>query len=74
MACALIWLSFSITSILSSSASLGGCYVEGQESPENAFHWEKTIGPIEERPGHKNVNWRYRTSDGMGFDEYLQLA
>ena len=52
----------------------GGCYVEGQESPENAFHWEKTIGPIEERPGHKNVNWRYRTSDGMGFDEYLQLA
>lgn len=52
----------------------GGCYVEGQESPENAFHWEKTIGPIEQRPGHKNVNWRYRTSDGMGFDEYLQLA
>ena len=52
----------------------GGCYVEGQESPENAFHWEKTIGPIEERPGHKNVNWRYRTSDGMGFDEYLQLT
>ncbi|WP_308273084.1 alpha-L-arabinofuranosidase C-terminal domain-containing protein [Prevotella sp.] len=52
----------------------GGCYVEGQESPENAFHWEKTIGPIEQRPGHKNVNWCYRTSDGMGFDEYLQLA
>ena len=51
----------------------GGCYVEGQESPENAFHWEKTIGPKVERPGHKNVNWRYRTSDGMGFDEYLQL-
>ncbi len=25
-------------------------------------------------PGHKIVNWRYRTSDGMGFDEYLQLA
>ena len=52
----------------------GGCFVEGQESPENAFHWEKTIGPIEERPGHKNVNWRYRTSDGLGFDEYLQMA
>ena len=52
----------------------GGCYVEGQESPDNAFRWERTIGPIEERPGHKNVNWRYRTSDGMGFDEYLQLA
>lgn len=52
----------------------GGCYVEGQESPENAFHWEKTIGPIETRPGHKNVNWRYRTSDGFGFHEYLQFA
>lgn len=52
----------------------GGCFVEGQEAPENAFHWETTIGPIEERPGHKNVNWRYRTSDGIGFDEYLQMA
>lgn len=52
----------------------GGCFVEGQESPDNAYHWETTIGPIEERPGHKNVNWRYRTSDGMGFDEYLQMA
>ena len=52
----------------------GGCFVEGEKSPNNAFRWERTIGPIEERPGHDNVNWRYRTSDGMGFDEYLQLA
>lgn len=52
----------------------GGCFVEGQQSPDNAFHWERTIGPIEERSGHWNVNWGYRTSDGMGFDEYLQLA
>ena len=52
----------------------GGCFVEGQGSPENAFRWERTIGPIEERPGHKNVNWGYRTTDGMGFHEYLQLA
>ncbi|UKK50902.1 carbohydrate binding domain-containing protein [Prevotella sp. E13-17] len=52
----------------------GGCFVEGQEDPENAFHWEKTIGPIEEREGHWNVNWGYRTTDGMGFHEYLQLA
>lgn len=52
----------------------GGCFVEGQESPDNAFRWERTIGPIEQRPGHKNVNWGYRTSDGIGFDEYLQLA
>lgn len=52
----------------------GGCFVEGQESPDNAFRWERTIGPIEERIGHKNVNWGYRTSDGLGFDEYLQMA
>ena len=52
----------------------GGCFVEGQESPDNAFRWERTIGPIEERPGHKNVNWGYRTTDGIGYHEYLQLA
>ncbi len=52
----------------------GGCFVEGQESPANAFHWEETVGPIETRPGHKNVNWGYRTTDGLGYHEYLQLA
>lgn len=52
----------------------GGCFVEGQDSPDNAFRWERTVGPVETRPGHHNVNWRYRTSDGMGFHEYLQLA
>ncbi|MBP5340502.1 MAG: carbohydrate binding domain-containing protein [Prevotella sp.] len=52
----------------------GGCFVEGQESPDNAFRWKRTIGPIEEREGHWNVNWGYRTTDGIGFHEYLQLA
>ncbi len=52
----------------------GGCFVEGQISPDNAFRWERTIGPIEERSGHWNVNWGYRTTDGIGFLEYLQLA
>ena len=52
----------------------GGCFVEGQESPDNAFRWERTIGPIEEREGHWNVNWGYRTSGGLGYHEYLQLA
>lgn len=52
----------------------GGCFVEGSGSPDNAFRWERTIGPIEERRGHENVNWGYRTSDGLGFHEYLQLA
>ena len=52
----------------------GGCFVEGQQSPDNAFRWDRTIGPIEERAGHWNVNWGYRTTDGIGFHEYLQLA
>ena len=52
----------------------GGCFVEGQISPDNAFRWERTIGPIEERTGHWNVNWGYRTTDGIGFHEYLQMA
>ncbi len=52
----------------------GGCFVEGQDSPDNAFRWERTIGPIEEREGHLNRNWNYRTSDGMGFHEFLQLS
>ncbi|MDE6337180.1 MAG: arabinosidase, partial [Muribaculaceae bacterium] len=52
----------------------GGCFVEGQISPDNAFRWKRTIGPIEQREGHPNVNWGYRTSDGIGFHEYLQLA
>lgn len=52
----------------------GGCFVEGQESPDNAFRWKRTIGSIEEREGHLNVNWGYRTSDGIGFHEYLQLS
>ena len=52
----------------------GGCFVEGQDSPDNAFRWERTIGPIEEREGHLNRNWNYRTSDGLGFHEYLQLS
>lgn len=52
----------------------GGCFVEGQDTPDNAFRWERTVGPIEERPGHWNKNWGYRTSDGLGYHEYLQLA
>ena len=52
----------------------GGCYVEGEGSWSQTFQWKKTIGPIEQRPGHMNQNWHYWSSDGLGFDEYLQLA
>ncbi len=52
----------------------GGCYVEGNFKPENAYHWERTVGPIERRPGHMNANWGYPTTDGLGFHEFLQLC
>ena len=54
----------------------GGCYVEGtwQDGKSNRFEWKKTIGAIETRPGHMNVNWGYRVSDGLGFHELLQFT
>lgn len=52
----------------------GGCYVEGNGSPETSYHWERTVGPVERRPGHMNANWGYPTTDGLGFHEFLQLA
>jgi len=50
----------------------GGCFVEG-DVLANRFQWKKTIGNIENRPGHSNL-WGYRTSDGMGYHEFLQLC
>ena len=54
----------------------GGCYIEGEfrDGERNRFEWKKTIGPIEERPGHWNINWNYRSSDAFGFHEMLQLS
>jgi Alpha-L-arabinofuranosidase len=51
----------------------GGCFVEGANMATGAFRWKETVGPIEERPGHANI-WGYRTSDGMGYHEFLQLC
>ncbi|MED6182793.1 aspartate-semialdehyde dehydrogenase-like protein [Stylosanthes scabra] len=51
----------------------GGCFVEG-ERLRNAFRWNKTVGPWEERPGHFGDVWMYWTDDGLGYFEFLQLA
>jgi alpha-L-arabinofuranosidase len=48
----------------------GGNYLEGNAIPER-FDWKKTIGPIEERPGHPCC-WGYPSTDGMGLLEFLQ--
>lgn len=50
----------------------GGCYVEGA-TWANRYRWKETIGPIEARPGHWCL-WGYRSSDGMGYHEFLQFC
>jgi alpha-L-arabinofuranosidase len=47
----------------------GGNYVEGG-SIETRYDWKKTIGPLEDRPGHPGT-WGYRSSDGVGLLEFL---
>ena len=47
----------------------GGNYLEGQNFA-NRFDWKKTIGPLEDRPGHQ-CPWGYRSSDGLGLQEFL---
>jgi alpha-N-arabinofuranosidase len=48
----------------------GGNYVEG-DTVETRFEWKKTIGPLEERPGHA-CPWGYHSTDGMGLLEFLE--
>ena len=50
----------------------GGCIVEGF-SLETALRFSNTIGPVWERPSH-NLMWHYRTSNGFGYHEFLQLC
>jgi alpha-N-arabinofuranosidase len=47
----------------------GGNYVEGNTF-NDYFVWKKTLGPLEERPGHM-APWTYRSTDGMGLLEFL---
>ncbi|MEO6547331.1 MAG: alpha-L-arabinofuranosidase C-terminal domain-containing protein, partial [Ferruginibacter sp.] len=48
----------------------GGNYLEGPLITD-AFPWKTTLGPLEQRPGHKG-SWGYRASDGLGMLEFLQ--
>jgi alpha-N-arabinofuranosidase len=47
----------------------GGNYVEGDYFNER-FDWKRTIGPIEQRPGHRSC-WGYWSTDGFGLPEFL---
>ena len=50
----------------------GGCIVEGS-TPSTVMLFRNTVGPVWERPGQQLV-WHYRSSNGLGFHEYLQLC
>lgn len=50
----------------------GGCIVEGF-SMETAMYFRNVVGPVWERPSHW-LMWHYRTTNGLGFHEYLQLC
>jgi len=47
----------------------GGNYLEGNTLADR-FPWKKTLGPIEDRPGHHSP-WGYRSTDGVGLLEFL---
>ncbi|MDE3182894.1 MAG: alpha-N-arabinofuranosidase [Bacteroidota bacterium] len=48
----------------------GGNFLEGPLITD-AFPWKATLGPLEDRPGHRG-SWGYRPSDGMGLLEFLE--
>lgn len=50
----------------------GGCWVEGSSSA-TSMRWKQTIGPISDRRTLPNL-WRYMSSNGLGFHEYLQMC
>ncbi|MFI9383462.1 AbfB domain-containing protein [Kutzneria sp. NPDC052558] len=51
----------------------GGNYLEGN-TLSTYFDWKKTVGPIENRPGHQNDAWGYWSTDQVGLKGYLDLA
>ena len=50
----------------------GGCWVEG-ETLAGAYRWKETIGDVAARRTQYNL-WKYHSTHGLGFHEYLQFA
>lgn len=50
----------------------GGCWVEGDTMKE-AYRWKKTLGDKWNRRTQWNI-WKYWSTNGVGFHEYLVLA
>ena len=50
----------------------GGCMTHGQ-GLENIYHWNHTVGPLEQRKPDMNI-WNYHQTRGLGFFEYFQFC
>jgi len=50
----------------------GGCLTHGQ-GLDNIYHWQHTVGPLQERKPDFNI-WHYHQTRGLGFYEYFQFC
>ena len=50
----------------------GGCMSHGQ-GLENIYHWNETVGPLQNRKPDFNI-WHYHQTRGLGFYEYFQFC
>ena len=50
----------------------GGCMTHGQ-GLENIYHWQHTVGPLQDRKPDFNI-WGYHQTRGLGFFEYFQFC
>ena len=50
----------------------GGCMSHGQ-GMENIYHWNHTVGPLQDRKPDFNI-WGYHQMRGLGFFEYFQFC
>ena len=50
----------------------GGCMSHGQ-GLGNIYHWNETVGPLQDRKPDFNI-WHYHQTRGLGFFEYFQFC
>ena len=50
----------------------GGCMTHGQ-GLDNIYHWQHTVGLLQERKPDFNI-WNYHQTRGLGFFEYFQFC
>ena len=50
----------------------GGCMSHG-DGLDNIYHWQETIGPLEDRKPQRNI-WSYHQTRGLGFYEFFQFC